>query len=177
MKSKIGFAALGISVLLGVVACSKAPTESKPAETKSVPAASSVATTNASSVLPASSDASGVREKLKNLPKPDTCHTVSEKRYIGVTETAWKKWLADFSARSFTPSAATFAPGLELHGDGYSINFHEKSVILNVNGVQQICERTTNDEAFLKGLYIAPKLRLSLSPMGLESAGTETKTK
>ncbi|MBR6797372.1 MAG: hypothetical protein IKM45_01615 [Opitutales bacterium] len=91
------------------------------------------------------------RAALKNLPAPDTlCVARENRKVISPDEGKWQAWLADFSERNFSPSIATYAPGEAMfYGNGFSINFHEKSIVLNFDGEQYVCERVPADTEFL----------------------------
>lgn len=91
------------------------------------------------------------RAALKSLPVPDTFYVTRENReVISLDKSKWQAWLADFSARDFSPSIATYAPGEAMfYGNGFSINFHEKSIVLNFDGKQYVCNRVPADSEFL----------------------------
>lgn len=155
MKSKILSAALGSVLLFGILACSKAPSEEQKTVSGNAVAPASTASTSAI--------ATPDKARLKNLSRPETLCTTKEKRYVAIPRKAWEQWLTHFSGRSFSPSFVSFAPVTELRGEGYSINFHEKQLIINVDGSQFTCERTPEDEALLKSVCVAPRSGLSIS--------------
>ena len=91
------------------------------------------------------------RDTLKKLPVPDSfCSEQQERNLVSVDAERWQKWLDDFSGRNFSQSVVSYAPGnAVIYGNGYSINFHEKLLILNFGGTQFTCERVPADLEFL----------------------------
>lgn len=106
------------------------------------------------------------RDALKNLPPPDAllaAHETDARKIVSFDESKWRAWLADFSARNFSPAIATYAPGEAIfYGNGFSINFHEKQIVLNFAGEQFVCTRVPADSDFLKNFEkssVFPSLR------------------
>lgn len=94
------------------------------------------------------------RAALKNLPSPGTfCFARENRQVVSFDTKKWRAWLADFSARDFSRTIASYAPGEAMfYGNGFSINFLKDGIILNFDGKQYACERVPADSKFLENL-------------------------
>ena len=105
------------------------------------------------------------RDAIKMFPPPDSVYFDQDSRRVCVSPdpVLWREWVADFSERSFSPSVVTYVPGISVYGAGYSMNFHEKRVILDFSGAQFVCDRLPEDTELLKSLEkSSPETNLTL---------------